>query len=58
MFMKNSKVSFPFSEEEIKEVVFFVDGSKCSGPNGFNFSFSNSLLMQNFQKAFFPTLLR
>lgn len=39
--MKTSKVSFPFSEEEMEEVVFFADGSKCSSLDGFNFSFLN-----------------
>ncbi|KAK2416868.1 hypothetical protein QL285_039220 [Trifolium repens] len=35
----NSILIAPFTIEEIEEVVRECDGSKCSGPDGFNFAF-------------------
>jgi hypothetical protein len=35
----NMYLMSPFSIEEVKEVIWSSDGSKCSGPDGFNFKF-------------------
>eukprot|EP00256_Glycine_max_P032671 XP_006577560.1 uncharacterized protein LOC102665607 [Glycine max] len=36
---ENSFLVAPFSEEEIKDVVWSCDGNKCPGPDGFNLRF-------------------
>ena len=35
----NLRLTKAFSEEEIRDVVWLYDGSKCPGPNGFNLNF-------------------
>ncbi|MCI32693.1 transposon TX1 putative protein, partial [Trifolium medium] len=45
----NDQLTVPFSIEEIEEVVKSSDGSKCPGPDGFNFAFIKEFweLMKN-----------
>jgi hypothetical protein len=35
----NISLMSPFSIKEVKEVIWSSDGSKCPGPDGFNFKF-------------------
>ncbi|MCI07509.1 transposon TX1 putative 149 kDa protein, partial [Trifolium medium] len=52
---QNDQLTEPFSIEEIEEVVNSSDGSKCPGPDGFNFAFIKEFweLMKNEVKILF-----
>ncbi|MCH91947.1 LINE-1 reverse transcriptase like, partial [Trifolium medium] len=59
----NAILTEPFTEEEVKEIIWSCDGNKSPGPDGFNFNFLKSCWsivkpeVMNFVEEFFVTAI-